>query len=79
MESDFSNAIAWVSNIKKANPLKFQFYFNEIKELLAHKNISFCHVFRFANSTVDVLAKQRVDRLGSCISLAHSLLFVHLF
>ena len=62
IESDSSNAIAWVSN-KKANPWKFQFHFNEIRELSTNMNVTFRHVFRSANSMADVLAKRGIYRL----------------
>lgn len=62
MENDSSNVIASVSN-QKAIPWKFQFHFNEIRELSAVINVTFHHEVRFANSMVDWLAKQGVDRL----------------
>lgn len=62
VESNSSNVIAWVSN-RKSNPWNFQFHFNEIRELSATLNVSFCHEVRSTNSTADVLAKQGVKRL----------------
>ena len=54
VESDSSNAIAWLSN-QKANPWKFHFLFNEIRT-----HVIFRHEYRWANSMDDVLIKQRV-------------------
>ena len=61
VESDSSNAVAWVSN-RKVNPWKFQFLFNEIRELSSNINVVFLHVLRLANSITDALAKQGVER-----------------
>ena len=61
-ESDSSYVIAWVSK-QKVNPWKLQLYFNEIWELAASIKVNFYHEFRSANSMVDVLPKQVVDRL----------------
>lgn len=57
VKSDSSNAIARVSN-RKANPWKFQFYFNEIWTLSSIINVFFHHVLGLANSMADALAKQ---------------------
>ena len=68
VESDSSNAITWVSN-KKDFPWKFQFHFNEIRELSATLNVSFLHEVRSANSIADALAKQGVERLSPWVSV----------
>ena len=40
------------------------FYSNEIRELVSNINVAFHHEVRSANSIVDVLAKQWVDRMS---------------
>lgn len=62
MESDSSNAIAWVSN-RRVSPWRFQFHFNEIRVLLL------IVVFHHNNSMTDVLAKQGVERLSPWVGL----------
>ena len=49
--------------------LKFQFHFNEIRELAININVTFHHVFRSANSMANVLAKQAVDRLNPWVDV----------
>lgn len=68
LASDSSNAIAWVSN-RKAITWKFQFYFNEIRELSASINVSFHHEVRSTNSLVDGLTKQGVERLSPWVGV----------
>ncbi|XXG62464.1 hypothetical protein AAC387_Pa05g0816 [Persea americana] len=63
VESDSSNAIAWVTN-KKINPWKVQFLFNEIRVLSTSSSVVFRHELRLANSFADVLAKQGVERVS---------------
>lgn len=47
----------------KIKPWKFQFYFNEIRELSSSINVNFCHEVRSANFMADALAKQGVKRV----------------
>ena len=68
VESDFSNAVAWVSN-RKTFPWKFQFHFNEIKELSSSLNVEFHHEVRSANSMTDFFAKKEVDRLSPWVGM----------
>lgn len=68
LASDSSNAITWVSN-RKAIPWKFQFYFNDTRELSASINVSFHHEVRSANSLADRLAKQGVERLSPWVGV----------
>lgn len=63
VESNSSNVIEWVPN-QKANPWKFRFHSNEIRELVSNINVAFHQEVRSANSIVDVLAKQWVDRMS---------------
>lgn len=44
-------------------PWKFQFYFNEIKELVSHLQMEFHHEFRLVNSMAATISKQGVDRV----------------
>ena len=62
VENELSNAIERVS-YKESRPWKFQFYFNEIKELSSQMHVVFLHEVRLANRMVDALAKQGVDRV----------------
>ncbi|XXG72211.1 hypothetical protein AAC387_Pa07g1359 [Persea americana] len=71
VESNSSNAIAWVSN-RKTFPWKFQFHFNEIKELSSSLNVEFHREVRSANSMVDFLAKKGwgvVDRFSPWVGM----------
>lgn len=63
MESNSSNAISWVSN-RATYPWKFQFMFNEIRDLSSIMNVTFHYEVRSANSMFDALAKQWVQRLS---------------
>ena len=56
VESDSSNAIAWVSN-RKHFPWKFQFLFNEIRAFTTTINVVFRHQLRTTNCMADALAK----------------------
>lgn len=61
VESDSLTAVAWLLK-GDFRPWKFQFHFNESKELSYSLVVSFCHVLTCANSVTDALAKQGVDR-----------------
>lgn len=61
VESDTSTAVAWLLKCD-FRPWKFQFHFNESKELSSSLVVSFCHVLTFANTVTDALAKQGADR-----------------
>lgn len=52
VERDSANAAMWV-----ARPWRFQFHFDEIKELSSHLDVVLCHKVSSANSMADVLAK----------------------
>ncbi|XXG62313.1 hypothetical protein AAC387_Pa05g0690 [Persea americana] len=62
LKSGSSNTIDWVSK-QKASPWKLQLHFNEIWELAASIKVSFYHKSKSADSMVDVLARQGVDRI----------------
>ena len=63
VESNSSNANAWVSN-RKVNPWNFQLHLNEIWILSSNINEDFCHELRSVNSVADALAKQGVERMS---------------
>lgn len=63
VESNSSNAITWVSN-QAMYPWKFQFVFNEIRDVSSILNVAFHCEVRSANSMLDALAKQWVKRLS---------------
>ena len=48
---------------------KFQFHFNEIKELSSSLNVEFHHEVRSANSMTDFFAKKEVDRLSPWVGM----------
>lgn len=60
VESESSNEISCVSK-KKSRPWKFEFYLNEIKVLVSHPQVEFCHKVRLASA--NVLFKQLVGRV----------------
>lgn len=49
---------AWT--IVGPKPWKFQFFFNEIKELSSHLDVAFPHEFRSANSILYMLARKGI-------------------
>ena len=49
---------------RKTNSWKFNFHLNEIRELSVGTDVSFRHKVRSGNSMADVLAKQRLDKIG---------------
>lgn len=65
MESDSSNAIAWVIN-DKVKPWKLHFFFNEIKALDSRLLVKFHHVVRLAHGLADSLANQGLIDLPQC-------------
>ena len=69
VESDSTNAVGWLLN-PDSRPWKCQFHINEIKEISSSLAVSFGHVLRRANSMVDALAKQGVDRASPCVGLS---------
>lgn len=52
--------VKWVSNVG-SKPWKFQFYFNEIKHLLAHLQVVFCHEMKSVNCMADALSDQGLE------------------
>lgn len=62
IESDSSNAIAWVFN-RKINPWKSQFIFNEIRLLSSSFGVVFHLEIRSADSFADALASGLIGRL----------------
>ena len=63
VESYSSNAVSWVSQKSRA-PWKFFYILNEIRVLSSSLRVVFKHVVWSANTTVDLLAKQGVDKDG---------------
>ena len=61
VESDSANEVGWLLK-PDSRPWKFQFHFNELKKISSSLVVSSGHVMRNANSMVDTLAKQGVDR-----------------
>lgn len=66
-ESDFNNVVMWASHVESW-PWRLQFHFNDIKKFLSCIDVAFCHVIRSANSRVDGLAKQEVDRASPWVT-----------
>lgn len=66
VESDLANVVIWASLIGP-RPWRFQFFFNETKELSSLLGVSFFHVIRLANSFAN-LAKQWVDRVSPWVA-----------
>lgn len=62
VESDFLNAISWVSSSSKP-PWRFHFYLNESKCLASTFQVEFKHVCHSENSFASCLVKQRQTRL----------------
>lgn len=52
-----------MSSKHKENPFEFQSYFNEIQELSSSINLALCHKVRLANSMMNALARQGVERV----------------
>lgn len=57
VERDFANGVMRALCLD-SRQWRFQFYFNEIKELSSHLDVFFCYVLRSANSMADGLPKQ---------------------
>lgn len=61
VERDSLNVISLVCTCALP-PRRFQFYFNEIKELSSSISVELCRVGRSANGFADSMAKQGFDR-----------------
>lgn len=55
----------WALHVE-SRPWSFQIHFNEIKELLSHLDVAFCHVLRSSNSMADGPAKRGTDGVSPC-------------
>ena len=68
VERDSSNTVAWVSH-HKTSPWRFQYYFNEIREVFSIINVTFHQEVWLANSTENAIVKLRGWKsasLGGC-------------
>lgn len=63
VESDSSNAVGSMLR-SEARPWKFQYHFNDIKDLSSSLQVEYHYTVRSANSLADALPKQGVDRIS---------------
>lgn len=61
------NAIGWVSD-EQARLWKFQFHFNEIKQLSSLILVAFCFEVQSVTNMADAVAKQGVHRVVAWIA-----------
>lgn len=58
LESDSKNALSWV-NREEECPWKMRFYYNKLKNIMfVLQSVTFVHINRETNDTVDALAKE---------------------